>query len=197
MPSLLGQVERVPLGKLGHYPGNPRRGNVKAIAGSLHANGQYAPIVVQRSTSYVLAGNHTLMAARSLGWPDVDVVYVDVDDTAARKIVLSSNRTADFGRYDDTALADLLAALDGDYDGTCWEPENLTPLTTPAPYTEPPPDLDQLVADLGPPSEDDGWPSVRVRAPRVVIARWGEHVQACGGDEAVAFARLLGMELLG
>ena len=80
--------------------------------------------MVQRSTRYVLAGNHTLRAALSLGWPEIDVVFVDVDGKRAKKIVLSSNRTAELPdpetgqRYDDQALAELLAALDGDYEGT-------------------------------------------------------------------------------
>lgn len=121
MGSLLGQIERVPVGSLEFYPGNPRRGNVDAIAASLAENEQYAPIVVQRSTRYVLAGNHTLKAAISLGWPEIDVVLVDVDDKRARKILLSSNRIPELGDYDDQALAEVLAALDGDLGGTGWD----------------------------------------------------------------------------
>jgi len=112
--SLLRQIERVPVTSLSFYPGNPRVGNVKVIASSLRENLQYAPLVVQESTRHVLAGNHTLKAARSLGWTEIDVVLVDVDDTRARKIVLSANRTADLGTYDDDALAELLSYLDGD-----------------------------------------------------------------------------------
>jgi len=119
--SLLGQVERVPVKSLSFYPGNPRVGNVPVIADSLRENGQYAPLVVQASTRHVLAGNHTLKAAISLGWDEVDIVLVDADDKRARKIVLSANRTADLGTYDDDALAGLLAALDGDYEGTGWD----------------------------------------------------------------------------
>lgn len=101
MPSLLSAIERVPVGSLEFFPGNARRGDVAAIAASLAENEQYAPIVVQRSTRHVLAGNHTLKAAQSLGWPDIDVVFVDVDDQRARKINLSSNRTAELGSYDE------------------------------------------------------------------------------------------------
>jgi ParB-like chromosome segregation protein Spo0J len=125
--SLLKKIESVPVGSLEFYPGNPRRGNVAVIASSLAENEQYAPIVVQRSTRCVLAGNHTLKAAVSLGWPEIDVVFVDVDDARARKIVLSSNRTGELPdpdtgqRYDDHALAELLASLDGDLDGTGWD----------------------------------------------------------------------------
>jgi hypothetical protein len=103
---------------LSEYPGNPRRGDVAAIAESLARNGQYRPIVVQRSTRYVLAGNHTLRAARSLGWSHINVVWVDVDDDGARRIVAADNRTADLAENDDAALAALLGSLDGDLAGT-------------------------------------------------------------------------------
>lgn len=126
LPSLLSRIETVPAASLEFYPGNARRGDVPMIAESLRENEQYAPLVVQRSTRYVLAGNHTLKAALSLGWAEVDVVFVDVDDKRARKIVLSANRTADAATYDDEDLAGLLAGLDGDYDGTGWTGEDLT-----------------------------------------------------------------------
>jgi ParB family chromosome partitioning protein len=133
MLSLLDQIERVPVGSLEFYPGNPRRGNVQVIAESLRENAQYAPIVAQRSTRYVLAGNHTLRAAKSLGWPEIDVVFVDVDDTRARKILLSSNRTSDVATDDPDALAELLSYLDDDYDGTGWSAEDVAKLIEPLP----------------------------------------------------------------
>ena len=107
-------VERVQLGKLRPYPGNARRGDVDAIAESLSVNGQFRPLVVQRSTGYVLAGNHTLQAAQRLHWSAVDVTYLDVDDAAARRIVIADNRTADLGGYDDRALLALLRDLGED-----------------------------------------------------------------------------------
>jgi ParB-like nuclease family protein len=112
------EVEQVPLGDLRPYPGNARRGDVDAIAESLDRNGQFRPLVVQRATSYVLAGNHTLRAAQKLGWPSVQVTYLDVDEEGARRIVLADNRTADLGGYDEHALADLLRELGDDLAGT-------------------------------------------------------------------------------
>ena len=58
----------VPIAGLSHYYRNARRGNIKAIAESLRANGQYKPIVVNKGTKTgrpdeVLVGNHTLDAA--------------------------------------------------------------------------------------------------------------------------------------
>ena len=107
---------------------NPRRGNVEMIAESLQINGQYRAIVVNVGTHTgrpleVLAGNHTLAAAKQLGWKQITATTVDVDDLAAARIVAADNRTADLGGYDDEAggLGDLgvgaaggLGGLDGE-----------------------------------------------------------------------------------
>jgi hypothetical protein len=107
----------VPVSELKGYDKNPRKGNVKAIAESLEINKQYRPIVVQKSTKKILAGNHTWLAAQSLGWKEIAVVFVDVDDVAAKRIVLADNKTNDLADYDGQVLAELLRDL-GTADGT-------------------------------------------------------------------------------
>lgn len=102
----------VPVASLRPFPGNPRRGDVGAIAESLRVNGQYRPVVVNRRTSEILAGNHTFAAALTLGWDQIAATFVDVDGVQAARIVLADNRTADLGSYDDALLADLLRPLD-------------------------------------------------------------------------------------
>lgn len=171
MPSLLNQIERVPVDSLEFYPGNPRRGNVPVISASLRENQQYAPIVVQRSTRYVLAGNHTLKAARGLDWPEIDVVFVDVDDDRARKIVLSSNRTADLGAYDDDALVELLSYLDGDYEGTGWTSEEVDDLVHMP---------EELPPGLGDPDATPEPPTDPVSAPGDLWILGGKHRLLCG-----------------
>ncbi len=101
----------VDVAELVPYRTNPRRGDVGRIAESLEANGQYRPIVVRRSTNEVLAGNHTLLAARQLGWPKVAATFVDVDDDQAARIVLVDNRTNDLAGYDDDLLLELLQSI--------------------------------------------------------------------------------------
>jgi DNA modification methylase len=95
--------------------GNPRRGDVDAVARSLERFGQRKPIVARRSDRQVVAGNHTLQAARKLGWSEIAVVWVDDDDVTAKAFALADNRTAELGGYDDQLLADLLKAV-GDVD---------------------------------------------------------------------------------
>ena len=117
----------VPVDRLKPRKGNPRRGDVSRIAESLEANGQYRPLVVNKRTNEVLAGNHTLAAAKRLGWVSIAVTYVDVDEDAAARIVLADNRTADAGDYDEQLLADALRGLD-DLTGTGYTDDDLDAL---------------------------------------------------------------------
>ena len=112
-------------------PGNPRRGDVAAVARSLDAFGQRKPIVALRDGT-VIAGNHTLQAAQSLGWDKIAVVWVDDDDATAKAFALADNRTAELGDYDDQALAELIAAVaEADADllaASGWTSSDLTEL---------------------------------------------------------------------
>jgi site-specific DNA-methyltransferase (adenine-specific) len=160
----------VPVASLRLYGRNPRRGDVQAIKKSLEAHGQYRPLVVNRRTSEVLAGNHTLAAAIELGWTEIAATFVDVDDEQAARIVLVDNRTADLAGYDDAQLAELLASLDG-LDGTGWRPIELDRL------------LDQLQiaseGDAGRDTEPGPAPAEPVTRPGDVW-RLGNHRVGCG-----------------
>lgn len=133
MPETALNYRRMPLADLQIFGGNPRRGNVDEIVKSLEKHGQFRPIVVNAGThtgrpNEVLAGNHTLMAARLLDWPDLDVSLVDVSEDMARSIVLADNRLADLGSYDDRELLALLESLD-DIEGTGYSDDDLDALT--------------------------------------------------------------------
>jgi DNA modification methylase len=104
-----------PIDTLHLLDGNPRRGDVEAVARSYQRFGQRKPIVARRDGT-VIAGNHQLLAARSLGWSEIAVVYVDDDDLTASAYALADNRTADLGSYDSEALADLIAEVSIDLD---------------------------------------------------------------------------------
>jgi site-specific DNA-methyltransferase (adenine-specific) len=95
------------------HPRNARNGDIETIAESLRVNGQYRPIVLAADGT-ILAGNHTYMAAVSLGWDTIAAVRIDVDPESpdALRIMLADNRTADLGNYDDGLLAQLLTDLD-------------------------------------------------------------------------------------
>jgi ParB-like chromosome segregation protein Spo0J len=54
----------VDLADLRTHPRNVNHGDLGAILESIDANGFYGAIVAQRSTGYILAGNHRYMALR-------------------------------------------------------------------------------------------------------------------------------------
>lgn len=116
----------VEINSIEEFTGNPRKGNVKELAESLKHNGQYKPIVIQKSTRKILAGNHLWKAAKELGWTAIDVVELDVDDDKAKKIVVADNRLADMGSYDEKALLDLLGEID--LAGTGYQPADIDDL---------------------------------------------------------------------
>lgn len=150
------RLDTVPLGNLRPYPGNARRGDVGMILESLTASGQFRPLVVREQEDgalVVLAGNHTLQAMAAHGpgpcglvtrhgdeerpcalchgkeWaPTAQVAVYECTDDTARRIVLADNRTSDAGAYDDRALADLLADMDGDFTGTGYTDTDLDDL---------------------------------------------------------------------
>ena len=64
-----------------------------------------------------MAGNHTVKAAKKLGWKKIKIVRVDVDEQTARKIVLADNRITDLASYNEPLLKSLLTALP-ELDGT-------------------------------------------------------------------------------
>lgn len=173
----------VSVAELRLYPGNPRRGDLEAIKQSLETNGQYQPLVVDRRKMRVLVGNHRLIAARELGWEKIAVVFVDVDEQHARKIALADNRTSDRAEYDSQALADLLAELEDDFEGTGYDQSDLDTLLD---------ELSDPLADV----EDEVPPlSAEPRSASGDLYRLGRHRLACGDarDHAV-LGRLLAGE---
>ncbi|OGA97824.1 MAG: hypothetical protein A3E79_08875 [Burkholderiales bacterium RIFCSPHIGHO2_12_FULL_61_11] len=117
--------EIVALSELCAHPANPRKGDIAAIRESIGANGFYGAVVAQRSTGHVLAGNHRLLAAQYEGLTELPVIWLDVDDDRALKILLADNRTNDVAGYDDAALAALLKSLKGDLGGSGYDDESL------------------------------------------------------------------------
>jgi ParB-like chromosome segregation protein Spo0J len=149
----------VEIGSVSPHPRNPRQGDVGVIAESLTAYGQFKPIVVQASTRHVLAGNHTYLAARALGWPTIWAYVLDVDDETAARIMVADNRTSDRATYDTAALADLLAdlaaATENGLAATGWDSD----------------DLDRLLAEIAGPDAPLAFPDAEALA--------GETEHAC------------------
>lgn len=170
-----------PIESVQPHPRNVRQGDVGAIATSLEINGQYRPIVVHKTTSNILAGNHTYKAALSLGWTQIAITYVDCTDDEALKILLADNKANDLASYDDSALADLLKDLVGGpgLDGTLYELSDLDDLIA---LLEPP-NLDDLISDIGEHDDNDDFTGViKVRVGLSVYERWQNTYGELAGD---------------
>lgn len=89
-----------PMGAFQRHPENARIGNVDVIAQSLAEFGQLKPIVVQQSTGYIVAGNHTFLAASKLKWSHIAASVVDLTDEKARQYLVADNATSDMADYD-------------------------------------------------------------------------------------------------
>lgn len=108
----------LPIEKLVPLEGNPRRGNVDAIAASYSEFGQVKPIVVRPNddgTFTVIAGNHQVEAARSLGWDSIAAVQMDEDDNTAIAFALADNRTSELGSIDANSLIQMIQEVSIDY----------------------------------------------------------------------------------
>ena len=108
----------VPIAELQTMKGNPRRGDIDALARSLDRFGQRIPIVASKPSKRaklrtVYAGNHRLEAARQLGWDQIPVI--DADDLSERDrkaFALADNRISEIGYSDRDDLRVILEALD-------------------------------------------------------------------------------------
>jgi hypothetical protein len=122
----------VPVDKLFEHPENPRHGNVEAIDESMRVHGFYGAVVAQTGTGAIIAGNHRYRVAVARGEDTLPVLWLDVDDDQARRILLVDNRTGDLGGYDNEELEALLRGLLGDTDlglaGTGYSMQDLADL---------------------------------------------------------------------
>jgi hypothetical protein len=110
------------------YIDNPNtREDLSSIKASLRGNNQYRTIVVNRGTKTgrpleVLAGNHTLLAIQALHeerpkdkrWTSVHCSMVDLDEAAAKRLVLADNKTAEGAELDDRTILRLIDGMEGD-----------------------------------------------------------------------------------
>ena len=179
-------VEYVPVGEIQPHPANARQGDVGAIHQSIETNGVYRPLIVQKGTGFILAGNHTYRAMAQQGAVVVPVVWRDVDDETARRIMLADNRTADLGDYDNQALLDLLQGLP-DLVGTGYDDDDLDAITH---LLDGPTSLDDLQAEFGDFTDDDLLKTISMKVPPHLFAQWADH-RAGFDNDADALEALL------
>lgn len=171
-----------PVASLKLLPGNPRRGDVDAVARSYERFGQRKPIVARRSDMTVIAGNHQLQAAQRLGWTHVAVVWTDDDDLTAKAFALADNHVSDLGGYDEQMLAEYLKAVSADallLEATGYETADLSQL------------LDDLKAGINDVDEDEDSDRVnpytkRMKVPQYAIVGEEPEIEELYDDEKCA-----------
>lgn len=107
---------------------NPNNGDVEAIAQSIEMNGFAVPILARRDTREIIVGNHRYAAMLSLGADRIPVIWLDMNDEQATRLLLADNRTARLGRDDPAMLVELLDELHATpaaLIGTGWEQDDL------------------------------------------------------------------------
>lgn len=171
-----GVFDSVPVSGLRPHPRNARRGNVDAIRRSIRAHGFLSALVVQRSTGYVLAGSHRLAAARAEGLEAVPVIWADVDDETALRVMLADNRTSDVAGYDEEALLGLLREVTMDLDATGFGVDDLDELARKVAPGMFPKEVDE---DDAPPLSED---AVSVPGETYLL---GPHRLRCGDSTTI------------
>lgn len=136
---------------------NPRLGNVSKIKESILENGFITPIVVQKSTNKVLAGNHRVMAASELNYEEIPAYIVDLDDIEAKKFMLADNKASDEAIYDEDKLADMLKDLNSvaDLKGTGYARKEADVIIARAEWQQED-EEEMIIEEYGAEIDDDG-----------------------------------------
>lgn len=116
-PALAKRIELWPIERLKPYERNARThdaAQVSKIAASITEFGFTNPILVD-SADGIIAGHGRLMAAKELGLTEVPVIVLDhLTDAQRRAYILADNRLALDAGWDESLLAEELAALQGE-----------------------------------------------------------------------------------
>ncbi len=174
-----GNYELVDVESVEPHPQNTNEGDVGAVIESIEANGFWGACLVQRSTRRIIAGSHRWDAARQVGVAEIPVLWADVDDERALRIMLADNRTTRLGMDDPRSLEAILTDLSmtpRGLSGTGFDRDA----------------LDELIADIAQANPDDEVteePPVTEPPAKPVTRRgdlWilGDHRLLCGDCRA-------------
>jgi ParB-like chromosome segregation protein Spo0J len=102
-PTTSPQIETVPLLELRPNPRNPNKHSEEQIGrlmAALRRDGQTRPLLARKANSMLIAGHGVHTAARRLGWDEIGVIFLDVEQPAADRIMLSDDRLAALAELD-------------------------------------------------------------------------------------------------
>lgn len=151
--------------------------NLNAIKKSLETYGQRKPIVVNKNTGFIEAGNGLFMAAKELGWDKIAAVFVDDAKEVAMAYGLMDNQSALISEWDLPTLKDLLTELDDgevDMDVTGFTSKEIEDL------------MNQCFVPEEGLTDDDAIPeNVETTCKKGDLWRLGEHRLLCGDSTVI------------
>lgn len=151
---------------------NYNNGDVETIVQSIHENGMYRPIIVDRASREIIAGNHTWQACKELQAEVIPVVFVDGNDTTQIKRMIADNRTAALARPDTEQLVELLSRLEAEHElsGTGYGEHDVEVLRQ----------LNDI--PLEPTGDFASWPTLFFQVPPTTKNAFYEMTDAAGGE---------------
>lgn len=176
------KIETRKLADLIQDPNNARKHddfNLHSIASSLEKFGQQKPIVISKDGT-ILAGNGTAQAASKLGWKEIAVVIAPEtwDAATAKAFAIADNRTAELAAWDSPQLLSTLQELPPELilatGFSDVDISNMLKIWGEAP------DLEDLFAEHGNPTDEDGMVRVSFIVPQDVADRWTVAVKMAG-----------------
>ena len=113
------EIVKVDINELISPEYNPRQitdDEMEKLKNSINEFGYIAPIIVNKHNNHIIGGNQRYEALKSLGYTDVDVVFVDEPDSNREKTLnIALNKIS--GEWDFVKLADILDDLElNDFD---------------------------------------------------------------------------------
>lgn len=178
------EYQLVDVAKLKPHPENPRQGDESVIEESIETNGFFGAVLAQRSSSHILVGNHRWKVAREKGATVIPVLWVDVDDDRARRIMLVENASNDAAGYDSQRLADvlrLLAETESGHAGTGFGADQVAEILSAAEIPEQLSDVDDA-----PDYDEDADPTSKTGDLWLL----GGHRLVCGSATSINDVRL-------
>lgn len=103
--------KRVPIDSITEHPENDNKGDEASIDQSMEVNGWYGACVYQKSTGWIIAGNHRHRVAKRRGDTEIDAFELDCDDATALRILLFDNETTRRGSTNKEHTAKVLRML--------------------------------------------------------------------------------------
>lgn len=87
---------------------------VEQLALSIAEFGFLNPLIVQRSSGKIIAGNTRYKAATKLKLLKVPVIYADLTDEKAKAFAIADNKLGELAMWDDDLLKELLMEINED-----------------------------------------------------------------------------------